>query len=225
MPGTYAAGVERIADGIWRWTARHPEWHPGVWGAEVGCYALPGAGRTVLIDPLAPEGDDGFWERLDGVVAGAVVVVITIGYHLRSAEEVCARYPGTTVWGHRNVGRRMADATAFRELSTEHAPAGVRAYGIGKPRRAELPVLVESHRALAFGDAVVGTDSGLRMWCNEPVDERRLRFYAERFAPTLEPVLAEPFDHVLVTHGRPAVDDGTEALAAAVHGPPWYHRG
>ncbi len=102
----------------------------------------------------------------------------------------------------------MADSTPFRELAPGSTPAGVRAYAIGKPRRAELPVLVESHRALAFGDAVVGTDAGLRMWCNEPLDERRLRFYAERFAPTLEPVLAEPFDHVLVTHGPPAVGGG-----------------
>jgi hypothetical protein len=217
--------MQQLADGIWRWTARHPEWHPGVFGAEVASYALVETGRTVLVDPLAPEGDDGFWERLDGVVTGGVVVLITIGYHLRSAEQVCARYPGATVWGHRNVGRRMADASAFRELAPGSAPAGVRAYAIGRPRRAELPVLVESRRALAFGDAVVGIDGGLRMWCNQPVDERRARFYADRFAPTVEPMLAEPFDHVLVTHGPAVVSGGRAALAAAIHGPPWYHRG
>jgi hypothetical protein len=218
--------MEEIAPGIWRWTARHPEWHPGEWGAEVGCYALVGGGRrTVLIDPLAPGGDDGFWERLDGVVAGGVTCLITIGYHLRSAEAVCARYPGTTVWGHRNVGRRMRDRAAFRELSPQAAPAGVRAFAIGRPRRAELPVLVESHAALAFGDAVVGTAEGLRMWCNEPVDERRRRFYSERFAPTLAPILAERFEHVLVTHGPPAVGDGQAAHADAAAAPPWYHRG
>ena len=77
--------MNEVAPGIWRWTARHPEWHPGEWGAEVGCYALAGGGRTVLIDPLAPAGDGGFWERLDGVVAGPLICLITIGYHLRSA--------------------------------------------------------------------------------------------------------------------------------------------
>ena len=106
---------------------------------------------------------------------------------MRSAEAVCARYPGTIVWGHRNAGRRLADRSAFRELAPGSTPPGVRAYHIGRPRRAELPVLVESHAALAFGDAIVGTDDGLRMWCNEPLDERRLRFYAERFAPTRGP--------------------------------------
>ena len=28
---------ERIDDGIWRWTARHPEWHPAGFGDEVAC--------------------------------------------------------------------------------------------------------------------------------------------------------------------------------------------
>jgi glyoxylase-like metal-dependent hydrolase (beta-lactamase superfamily II) len=217
--------MHEIAGGIWRWTARHPEWHPGEWGAEVGCYALPGGGRTVLIDPLAPEGDEGFWEQLDGVVSGPVTCLITIGYHLRSAEDVCARYPGATVWGHGNVAKRMRDRGPFRELSPASTPTGVRAFAIGRPRRAELPVLVESHRAVAFGDAVVGTDEGLRMWCSEPVDEGRRRFYADRFAPTLAPILAEPFDHVLATHGPPAVGDGHAALAEAAAAPPWYHRG
>ena len=49
------------------------------------------------------------------------------------------------------------------------------------------------------------------MWCTEPVDERREHFYAERFAPTLEPILAEEFDAVLVTHGPAVVRDGRAA--------------
>jgi hypothetical protein len=217
--------VEQIADAIWRWTARHPEWHPGTWGAEVASYALPGDGRTVLIDPLAPAGDGGFWTRLDGVVSGPVIVLITIGYHVRSAEAVCARYPGAAVWGPRNAGERLADRSAFHELAPDATPPGVRAYHIGRPRRTELPVLVESHAALAFGDAIVGTGDGLRMWCNEPVDERRERFYAERFGPSVAPILNEPFDHVLATHGTAATGDGREALLAALNAPPWYHRG
>jgi hypothetical protein len=63
------------------------------------------------------------------------------------------------------------------------------------------------------------------MWCNEPVNERRLRFYADRFAPTVLPILDEPFDHVLVTHGPAVVGGGRDALGAAVEWPPWYHRG
>jgi hypothetical protein len=217
--------VEQIADGIWRWTARHPEWHPGAWGAEVASYALPGDGRTILIDPLAPEGDEDFWDRLDGIAARPVIVLITIGYHVRSAEAVCTRYPGTAVWGHRNARARLSDRSVFHELAPGTTPPGVRAYHIGRPRRTELPVLVESHAALAFGDAIVGTGAGLRMWCNDPVDERRRRFYAERFGPSVAPIAEEPFDHVLVTHGPAAVGHGRDALQAAIAAPPWYHRG
>jgi hypothetical protein len=217
--------VEQLADGIWRWTARHPEWHPGRWGAEVASYALAGSGRTVLIDPLAPEGDEEFWTRLDGVVAGPVIVLITIGYHVRSAEAVCGRYPGAAVWGHRNAGERLADRSGFHELAPGATPPGVRAYHIGRPRRTELPVLVESHAALAFGDAIVGTGDGLRMWCNDRLDERRRRFYAERFGPSVAPIAEEPFDHVLVTHGPAVVEDGKRAPRAAIEALPWYHRG
>jgi hypothetical protein len=214
--------VEELSAGIWRWTARHPEWHPGEWGAEVACYALVAAGRTVVIDPLAPPGDDGFWPRLDGVVSGEAVVVITIPYHVRSAEAVCARYPGTTVWGHRNAAKRLADRSIFRELAPGAGPLGVRAFAIGRPRRSEMPVLVESHGALAFGDAVVDTGDGLRIWSTDPVDERRRRWYADRFVPTVEPLLREAFDRVLVTHGAPVMSGGREALADALRKPPWY---
>ena len=31
---------KQLADGLWRWTARHPEWHPGEFGSEVACFAL-----------------------------------------------------------------------------------------------------------------------------------------------------------------------------------------
>ena len=217
--------MQELAGGLWRWTARHPEWHPGTWGAEVGCYALVGPGRTVLIDPLAPAGDDEFWPRLDGIVSGDAVVVITIPYHVRSAEAVCARYPGTTVWGHRNAAKRLVDRSIFRELAPGAEPAGVRAFAIGRPRRSEMPVLVESHAALAFGDAVIGLPTGLRIWSTEPVDERRRRWYADRFVPTVEPLLAEEFDRVLVTHGPPVTSGGRDALAEALREPPWRHRG
>ena len=139
---------------------------------------------TVLIDPLAPAGDDEFWPRLDGIVSGDAVVVITIPYHVRSAEAVCARYPGTTVWGHRNAAKRLSDRSIFRELAPGAEPGGVRAFAIGRPRRSEMPVLVESHRALAFGDAVIGIETGLRVWSTargrgpapaRPVSPRRPR--------------------------------------------------
>src|SRR5205085_11084405 len=198
---------------------------PGEFGAQVACYALTAPERTVLIDPLAPDPPCDFWARLDGLVHRDVVVVITIPYHVRSAAEVCERYPGATVWGHRNAGRRLAGLDAFRELAPGREPVGVRAFAIGRPRRTEMPVLVESHRALAFGDAVVETAGRLRIWASSPLDERRRRWYAERFAPTLEPILACDVDNVLVTHGAAVIGGGRKALARALRTDPWYRRG
>jgi glyoxylase-like metal-dependent hydrolase (beta-lactamase superfamily II) len=84
-------------------------------------------------------------------------------------------------------------------------------------------VLVESHGALVFGDAVVGVGTGLRIWSTDPVDERRRQWYADRFVPTVEPLLSEEFDRVLVTHGPAVVSGGREALVDALREPPWYH--
>ena len=47
--------MEQLCEGLWHWTARHPEWHPRTeFGAEVGAYALREGGDTVLIDPWSP---------------------------------------------------------------------------------------------------------------------------------------------------------------------------
>ena len=45
--------MRQLADGLWHWTARHPEWHPGEFGARVGCYVAHEGGRTVIVDPAA----------------------------------------------------------------------------------------------------------------------------------------------------------------------------
>lgn len=45
---------EEVADGIWRWTARHPTWHPGDFGAEVASFALRGDDAVVYESRLVP---------------------------------------------------------------------------------------------------------------------------------------------------------------------------
>ena len=63
------------------------------------------------------------------------------------------------------------------------------------------------------------------MWSQDPLDDRRLAFYRERFAPTLEPLLEMPVQRILVTHGEPVLTDGAAALRRALTVPPWYHHG
>src|SRR5215210_246572 len=226
--------MQKLTEGLWRWTARHPEWHPGEFGAEVASFAAQAGDTTLLIDPLLPaEGEPArteVLETLDEVAAERVAILVTIPYHVRSSEELWRRYGDdaeTTIHGHPACAKRLADRSAFREIEPGvPLPAGVTAHRIGKPReRYERPLHLPSHEALAFGDAVVGFDGALKVWAHDEIDAKVERFYRERFNPTLEPLLELPFDTVLATHGEPVLDRGKEALRAALEAKPWYHRG
>jgi hypothetical protein len=222
-----------LAPGLLRWTARHPEWHPGDFGAEVASYAAEAGDDLLLVDPLLPADDpDPVLSALDALVRRQVAILVTIGYHTRSSAALWERWRRdvpVAINGPPQGRRRLAGdaAQAFREPPPgEEGPAGVRAFAIGRPRRGERPLWLPSHAALAFGDAVVTTPEGeLRVWVQEPLDERRVAFYRDRFAPTLEPLLALPVERVLVTHGGAVTTDAAGALRRAVASPPWYHRG
>jgi hypothetical protein len=213
----------QLADGLWRWAARHPQWHPGEFGREVASFAVrDDEGRLILVDPLITEdGAGAVLDLLDALADGEVAIVVTVPYHARSAESLAQRF-GATVHGHPATGKRFADA---RAVSDAPAPGGVTAHAIGRPRRFERPVHLPSHRALAFGDAIVEVDGELRMWCQEPPDERRIAWYRDVFAPTLRPLLDLDVERVLVTHGEPVLHEGRAALASALGKDPWYHHG
>jgi glyoxylase-like metal-dependent hydrolase (beta-lactamase superfamily II) len=215
--------MREVAPGLLYWTARHPEWHPGEFGAEVGSYAALTGDELLLIDPLAPP------DELDGLLPERVSILITIGYHVRSAEELWKRWRRqvqVTIYGPPNAGKRLP-AKAFTELQPgDEGPAGVRAFAIGRPVRGERPLWIPSHHALAFGDAIVtNTDGELRMWMQDPLNDERAAFYRDRFAPSLQPLLELPLKRVLVTHGPPVLKNAAAALRRAVEAPPWYHRG
>jgi hypothetical protein len=217
-----------LAPGLWRWATRHPEWHPGRFGAEVASFGLEAAEELLLIDPLLPEDDDdavlGLLERL--ARGRAVHVLITIGYHVRSGEELVERYEGA-LWGPPNCASRLRRPSRLRELEPgAPGPAGATAYAIGRPVRGERPLWLPSHAAVAFGDAIVTTPDGeLRMWAQQTLDDKRRRFYRERFAPTLAPLLELPLQRVLVTHGAPVLAEGAAALREALASEPWELRG
>ena len=218
-----AATPTELADGLWRWTARHPEWHPDEFGKEVASFAVRADGQALLIDPLLPPEPDAVLELVDELAGDGLAILITIPYHVRSSEELRRRYGrDTTIWGHAAAGKRLSDSGGFHEIEPGgDLPAGVSAHAIGKPRRQEMPLYIPSHRALAFGDAVVEVDAALRVWATDRVDEKRIRFHRERFNPTLEPLLELDLERVLVTHGQPVLEDGREQLRAALEALPW----
>ncbi len=218
--------MQRLADGLWRWTARHQEWHPaGEFGAEVACFAVHAGGDTLLIDPLLPEASarDALLTELDSLVTGRVHTLITIPYHVRSAERLWARY-GAEIWGDPACGSRLHDLDALQPFAAgDPLPCGVTAYAIGSPRRLETPLYLPSHDALVFGDALVTVDGRLRVWVQAPITERRLAWYRNRLLPTLEPLRSLGAERVLVTHGQPLLQGGATHLEEALAAPPWYH--
>jgi hypothetical protein len=228
--------MRKLTDGLWRWTARHPEWHPGEFGAEVASFAAKAdgdeGGTLLLIDPLLPEDDaeaSDVLGTLDRALEKRVAILVSIPYHVRSSEELWRRYRGdaeTTIHGHPAAAKRLEDRSAFSEIEPGvPLPGGVTAHPIGKPRRYETPFHVPSHDALVFGDAVAEHGGALRVWAADKVDAKVERFYRERFNPTLEPLLELPFDAVLVTHGDPVMKGGKQALKKALKAKPWYHHG
>jgi hypothetical protein len=222
------ATPQLLKKGLWRWTARHPEWHPGDFGAEVASFAVVAGEDTLLIDPLLPPEPEGVLELIGHILGARLSILITIPYHVRSSEQIRKRFRAdaeTTIWGHPAAAKRLNRKAGFRAIGPgEPLPGGVSAYAIGRPRRYETPLLLPSHRALVFGDAVAEVDGKLRVWSGERVDERVERFYRERFNPTLEPLLELDFEHVLPTHGQPVMEDGKRALRSALRSKAWYHR-
>jgi glyoxylase-like metal-dependent hydrolase (beta-lactamase superfamily II) len=216
--------MDELHDGLWRWTARHPEFHPKGF-PEVACFALRDDLGAILVDPLLPEDDEEVLTALDGIVSGRVRILITVPYHVRSSEALWQRYRErfeTTIHGHPLCTRRLQDDAGFRPFGDAPAIDGdIVPNPIGSPRRSELPLWLPSHRALAFGDAVIDVDGELRVW-DEPLDsERRRRWYEDRYLPTLEGLLDHDVERVLVTHGEPVLRGGRRALEAAFAQPPW----
>ena len=219
---------QQLDDGLWRWTARHPEWHPGEFGSEVASFALSAGAELVLIDPLLPPEPDGVLDLIAERLGARLEILITIPYHVRSSEQIRDRFRAEakiTIWGHPACRKRLADPGGFRTFEPgDDLPAGATAHRIGKPRRFETPLHLPSHSALAFGDAVAEVDGALRVWSESSVDEEVRRFYRDRFNPTLEPLLELDFDRVLITHGQPVLQDGRAELERALRAEPWYHR-
>jgi hypothetical protein len=224
-----SATPDQLADGLWRWTARHPEWHPGEFGREVASFAATAGDDLLLIDPLLPPEPRPVLDLIDGLIRGRVAILISVPYHVRSSEELWGRYrdrTDCTIWGHAACAKRLGDRSGFHEIELGvPLPTGVSAHAVGRPRRQETPLYIPSQRALVFGDVVAEVGGKLRVWSTGKVDDRRARWYRERFNPTLEPLLELDLERVLVTHGRPVLSDGRAELRAALVARPWSRRG
>jgi hypothetical protein len=152
----------------------------------------------VLVDPLVP---DDLWEPLDHVRRGhgkPVVVCTTIRFHRRSRDEAVRRFGAKAVRGAADL------------------PSGVETIRI--PRAGETMVWLPELAALVPGDRLLGDDEhGLRL-C-PPGWLRYLQpglTHGELRETLREQLLGLPVERVLVSHGKPVLENGRAALERAL---------
>jgi hypothetical protein len=198
--------AREIVQGLYRWTARHPaavpDAEPGSvndWPADVGSVAYLAADALLVIDPLLPEDERGFWAWLDELAdqRERMSVVTTIQFHRRSRDRVAERYGAST-------------SRARDKLPDGVEPLPIRGAGETMFWLAEPGALVPGDRLLNYGEAGlrVCPDSWMRYLPTRPSEaelRRRLRFLLEL-----------PVRSILVSHGEPVVRDARPALARAL---------
>jgi glyoxylase-like metal-dependent hydrolase (beta-lactamase superfamily II) len=216
--------MDELAAGLWRWTRRHPDWHPKGFGDEVSSYALLDDAGLVLVDPLLDGEDDATLATLESQASGSVRILITMPYHVRSSELISSRLRArrdVAIYGHAGCASRLGDRSGFTALEGgETIAGGIRVHSFGSPRRNELPFELPSHRAIAFGDVVIETGTGdLRVWAQGTATQT---WWDERFIPTLRPLAELDVQRVLVTHGAPVLKGGAKALTSAFDAGPWH---
>ena len=188
----------RIADGLWRWTAPHPNaanWPD--WGLpvppEVGCVYYEAPDVVVLIDPLLPAGDEEkFLAYLDRDVERLglpVSILLTAAWHERSAATLRERY---------GAGDRVPETVEIHPV--EGAPEEQRAY------------FIRPHRALVVAEIFSVDVRGELFLARSPALKR-----PHELEMSLHRLMELPIERLLVSHGEPVLEDAkaqmTEALA------------
>jgi glyoxylase-like metal-dependent hydrolase (beta-lactamase superfamily II) len=208
--------MRELRPGLWRWTARHPDWTPEEggpegWDPEVASYLYETPDTLVLFDPLSPAWDD-LDERVERL--GPPNVLVTIYWHVRSAPEILDRYAGTRVFGHEKALDEMSKRVAATETfaAGDNLPGGVEAM---TTRNREALFWLPDHAALVAGDVLLGrAGGGVRVcpdsWLSEKLTPEGLR---EELRAAL---LDRPVELILLTHGEPVVENARAALDEAL---------
>jgi len=199
--------MQELTHGLWHWTAPHPDWRPGAagtsadWERDVGCVLYIAEDRATFFDPLVPEDAGAFWGRTDALVAGrSVQVLTTVRWHARSREEVICRYGAST------SRARTALAPSIVPLRITGAEEVI----FWLPR---LGTLIPGDRLIGGGADAVRVCP--QSWLDYLPSNMTVAELRERLTILLE----LPVERIMLSHGRPVLNDGRAALARALIGP------
>ena len=215
------AALAQVAPGLWQLTAPRR----GRPSTKTG-YVLSDGENTILIDPVIAGEPESLPAALDEIVRGRIRILITTPYHVRDSALLWRRWHAehqVTILGHRLCASRLEDRSGFQPLQGgETLDGGVRAHSLGQRRNAEIPYELPSHRALAVGDRLLEIDGELRFWPPRLSDSHGDRsWYEQHYLPAVQALAQLPVERVLVTHGRPVLHDGADALTASLARTPW----
>ena len=199
--------MQKIAPGLWHWTARHE--HIGI---EVSSYYLER--ERVAIDPMIPPG--GFeWFQEHGTPAHAL---LTNRHHDRHAWRLHEAF-GTTVHCVRNglhelEGRGSVEAFDFGD----ELPGGIIVHEVDAICPDETALYIPVHHALACADGVthMRPDGPLGFVPDHLMDDPEQT--KERLRAAYRRLLELDFELLLLAHGQPLVGIGKDALRAFVAG-------
>jgi len=188
----------RIAEGLWRWTAEHPNWE--TWpnrereAREVGCVYYEADDATVLIDPLVPGGEeDDFYRHLDSEVERRelpVVILLTAAWHSRSSDELVARY------GARNRGA---------------LPEGVEEIAIEGADERQVAYFIRPHAALVVAEIFAVDVDGNLYVAPSPALVR-----PDELEASLKRIMELPIERLLVSHGQPVLEGAKTRMKDAL---------
>jgi hypothetical protein len=196
--------VQRIDDGLWRWTAPHPDWKQGDdWDRDVGCVYWEADDAVVLVDPLVPQDQaqrDHFLDSLDRDVERVgrpVAILLTCEWHGRSHAELAARYEARVVGPPATLDRLPGGGAA-----------------IAAPAAEEVVYWLPGARAVVPGDVLLGSGTETLTLC--PASWLQGRGGRTQLARDLTPLLDLPVERVLTSHGPPVLSDGRAAIERAL---------
>jgi hypothetical protein len=206
LPLTMPAPKE-IAPGLFHWTAVHPEI-----GVRVHSYYLPR--ERVLLDPLLPGRGGAAWLEEHGPPEH---IILTCRLHARHSAKLVAAF-GCAVWVNRKGLAHLDRALAARPFDDgDRLPGRIHAVTIGALSPDESALVIPRVRAAAVADGVIRRGNGALTFVPDEllVDDLRDAPRVKRELKAAYRKLARrSWDHLLMAHGNPWMDDGREALRA-----------
>lgn len=184
--------MQRIAPGIWRWSAYSP--HHRV---ELGAHLVFDGVRAVVFDPLPL--NERLWNEWP-IAAVPAVLVVTNFNHERALDLWRARFPDYAVIGW---------PTTPTEVEVEHFLPGWRVIPLPGGAPGETAYHCAVLELMVFGDAVVNLPSrGLELlpgkYC---LDEGQLRESIRRLPK---------YGRALMAHGEPLMAAAAERIGALI---------